>query len=105
MLSASVFLFGTIAAGVIAYSCLMKAVRLGEVPAATPFRYTNLLFGVMLRVVLFGERLSTPTVLRPVLIVSLVYLIVGVARCYPRSGRRLSLLWYADLSFGERVMI
>ncbi|MDX1785009.1 MAG: DMT family transporter, partial [Roseovarius sp.] len=45
-------------AGVFAYSCLMKAMRIGEVSAVTPFRYTRLLFGLALGIVLFGESLS-----------------------------------------------
>lgn len=49
---------GAVGCGVFAYSCLMKAMRTGEVSAVTPFRYTRLLFGIALGVVLFGERLS-----------------------------------------------
>ncbi|PLS22263.1 DMT family transporter [Neptunicoccus cionae] len=48
--------------GVFAYSFLMKAMRTGEISAVTPFRYTRLLFGVALGVILFGESLS-PTIL------------------------------------------
>ncbi|WP_377512704.1 DMT family transporter [Octadecabacter sp. R77987] len=51
-------LLGTIVAGVVAYSCLMKAMRTGEVSAVTPFRYTRILFGIGLGVALFGETLS-----------------------------------------------
>jgi drug/metabolite transporter (DMT)-like permease len=32
--------------------------RSGEVSAVTPFRYTRLLFGIALGVLVFGERLS-----------------------------------------------
>ena len=64
----SVFLFGAIVAGVIAYSCLMKAMRIGEVSAVTPFRYTRLLFGITIGVVMFGEQLSTTIVIGSVLI-------------------------------------
>ena len=66
---ASVFLFGAIVVGVTAYSCLMKAMRMGEVSAVTPFRYTRLLFGITFGVVLFDEQLSTTMVLGSVLIV------------------------------------
>lgn len=52
------FLLGAVLAGVAAYSCLMKAMRTGEVSAVTPFRYTRLLFGLAFGVILFGERLS-----------------------------------------------
>lgn len=52
------YLSGAVLAGVTAYSFLMKAMRTGEISAVTPFRYTRLLFGISLGVVLFGEQLS-----------------------------------------------
>jgi len=54
----SMYLLCAVLAGVAAYSCLMKAMRIGEVSAVTPFRYSRLLFGIALGVVLFGEQLS-----------------------------------------------
>jgi drug/metabolite transporter (DMT)-like permease len=63
-------LAGAILAGVAAYFCLMKAMRTGEVSAVTPFRYTRLLFGITLGVVLFGESLSSTMLLGSGLIVS-----------------------------------
>ncbi|ASP37154.1 EamA family transporter [Labrenzia sp. VG12] len=48
-------LLAAVAFGVVAYSALMKAMRTGEVSTVTPFRYTRLLFGVLLGVVWFGE--------------------------------------------------
>jgi len=66
---ASVYLTGAVAAGVAAYSCLMRAMRTGEVSAVTPFRYTRLIFGIALGVVLFGEQLSSAMVLGSVLVV------------------------------------
>lgn len=65
----SLNLVGAILAGVAAYSCLMKAMRTGEVSAVTPFRYTRLLFGITLGVVLFGESLSSSMLLGSGLIV------------------------------------
>lgn len=59
----------TIAVGVAAYSCLMKAMRTGEVSAVTPFRYTRLLFGIGLGVTIFGEQLDAPMILGCALIV------------------------------------
>lgn len=59
-----------IGAGTLAYSCLMKAMRTGEVSAVTPFRYTRLLFGIALGLALFGERLSMSMVVGSVLIVA-----------------------------------
>jgi drug/metabolite transporter (DMT)-like permease len=62
-------LLGAILAGVVAYSCLMKAMRTGEVAAVTPFRYTRLLFGIALGIVLFGEQLTPAMMLGSGLIV------------------------------------
>jgi drug/metabolite transporter (DMT)-like permease len=63
------YLLGAITAGVAAYACLMKAMRTGEVSAVTPFRYTRLLFGITIGVVLFGESLSSTMLLGSGLIV------------------------------------
>lgn len=57
-LAATAYLCGGVFAGVAAYSCLMNAMRTGQVSAVTPFRYTRLLFGIALGVFLFGETLS-----------------------------------------------
>jgi drug/metabolite transporter (DMT)-like permease len=38
----------------------MKAMRTGEVSAVTPFRYSRLLFGIGLGVLLFNEEISFP---------------------------------------------
>lgn len=65
----SLFVLGAVLAGVTAYSCLMKAMRTGEVSAVTPFRYSRLLFGIALGIVLFGERLSLAMVVGSGLIV------------------------------------
>lgn len=51
-------LLGATLIGVIGYSSLMRAMRIGEVSAVTPFRYTRLLFGIGLGVLVFGETLS-----------------------------------------------
>lgn len=57
-IEAGFYLLGAVLAGVTAYSFLMKAMRTGEISAVTPFRYTRLLFGISLGVILFGEQLS-----------------------------------------------
>jgi drug/metabolite transporter (DMT)-like permease len=36
----------------------MKAMRTGEVATVTPFRYSRLLFGIALGVLVFGERVD-----------------------------------------------
>lgn len=65
----SVYVLGAVLAGVAAYSCLMKAMRIGEVSAVTPFRYSRLLFGIALGILLFDERLDLAMVVGSGLIV------------------------------------
>ncbi len=65
----SLYILGAVLAGVCAYSCLMKAMRTGEVSAVTPFRYTRLLFGIALGIALFGEQLSHSMMVGSALIV------------------------------------
>ena len=62
-------LLGAVMAGVLAYICLMKAMRTGDVSAVTPFRYTRLLFGVAMGVLFFGEQLSSSILIGSGLIV------------------------------------
>lgn len=49
--------------GVFAYWALTVAMRLGEVSAVTPFRYTRLVFALVLGMVVFGERPDLQTIL------------------------------------------
>lgn len=63
------FMVGAVVFGVAAYSCLMKAMRTGDVSAVTPFRYSRLIFGVSLGVFFFNESLNYSTVIGTVLIV------------------------------------
>ena len=49
------YFVGAILMGAFAYAALMKAMRIGDVSAVTPFRYTRLLFGIALGMILFGE--------------------------------------------------
>ncbi len=42
--------------GVLGYHALTHAMRTGEVSAVTPFRYTRLVFAMLLSMALFGER-------------------------------------------------
>lgn len=58
-----------IAIGVLAYYAITAAMRVGEVGAVTPFRYSRLLFGVSLGIVVFGETLDWPTILGSALVV------------------------------------
>ena len=51
-------MFGAVCMGTAGYAALMKAMRTGEVSSVTPFRYTRLLFGIGLGVLVFGEDLD-----------------------------------------------
>jgi drug/metabolite transporter (DMT)-like permease len=45
-----------IVSGAGAYYCITAAMRVGEVGAVTPFRYTRLVFGMLIGILIFGER-------------------------------------------------
>lgn len=49
-------LAGAIGVGIAAYYGLTAAMRVGEISVVTPFRYTRLLFALVLAVLVFGER-------------------------------------------------
>lgn len=72
--AATALLSTAIVCGVLAYSALMKAMRTGAVSVVTPFRYTRLLFGVALGVLVFGEQIDLPTAVG-----SLVIVLAGIA--------------------------
>ena len=44
--------------GTIGYSTLISAMRIGEVSAITPFRYSRIIFGIAIGVFFFGESIS-----------------------------------------------
>lgn len=56
--------------GVFAYTALTAAMRTGEVSAVTPFRYTRLLFALILGVTIFGERPDAMTLLGSAIVVA-----------------------------------
>ena len=55
--------------GITAYHALTAAMRTGEVSAVTPFRYTRLVFALILAMAVFGERPDMATLAGSVLIV------------------------------------
>ena len=65
--------------GVGAYFTLMKAMRTGEVSFVTPFRYTRLLFGVLLGVVFFNEQITLTALIGATLIIG-AGLVLGAKR-------------------------
>lgn len=60
----------SVLAGVIAYYALTAAMRIGEVSVVTPFRYTRLLFALILGVTVFGETLDSLTLVGAALVIS-----------------------------------
>ncbi len=79
-------LLGAVLGGVAAYTCLMKAMRTGDVSAVTPFRYTRLLFGVALGVLVFGEALGVSILIGSGLIVASGLFILWRGRQSDDSG-------------------
>ena len=56
--------------GVFAYNCLTGAMRTGEVSVVTPFRYTRLLFAMILGITVFGEHPDALTLIGSALVVT-----------------------------------
>lgn len=63
-------LLAATAVGAGAYACLMRAMRTGSVSAVAPFRYTRLLFGSALGVVVFGEAVTLPMLVGSAMVVA-----------------------------------
>ena len=55
--------------GVVAYAALTGAMRLGEISVVAPFRYTRLVFAMVLGILVFGERPDALTLLGSAVIV------------------------------------
>lgn len=67
--------------GVAAYWGLTAAMRIGEVAVVTPFRYTRLIFALILGVLVFGERPDAATLIgAAIIIASGVYTLVRQRR-------------------------
>jgi drug/metabolite transporter (DMT)-like permease len=56
--------------GVAAYWALTVAMRTGEVSVVTPFRYTRLIFALILGVLVFGERPDAATLVGSAIVVA-----------------------------------
>lgn len=65
----SIQITGAIIFGVIAYNALTIAMRTGDVSVVSPFRYTRLLFALVLGIFVFGENPDLMTLLGSLLIV------------------------------------
>ncbi|WP_435234665.1 DMT family transporter [Psychromonas sp. PT13] len=67
---ASLQIVGATVFGVGAYNALTIAMRTGDVSVVSPFRYTRLLFALIIGVFVFSEQLDIMTILGSLLIVS-----------------------------------
>ncbi len=63
-------LAGTAVFGILAYHALTGAMRTGEVSFVTPFRYSRIVFALVLAVFVFGERPDAATLIGSALIVA-----------------------------------
>ena len=75
-------LAATASLGACAYASLMKAMRTGAVSSVTPFRYTRLLFGIALGLIVFDESLDLA------MIVGCCVVVASGLFIFWRSGRR-----------------
>lgn len=69
-IDAPIGLTGAILFGVAGYAALTTAMRTGSVSAVTPFRYSRLVFALILSVLVFGERPDLLTLIGSALIVA-----------------------------------
>ena len=73
--------------GTIGYSALISAMRIGEVSAITPFRYSRIIFGVAIGMFFFGENITLTATLGCGLIVlsSFVVLHPNRRKAFPQN--------------------
>jgi len=79
--------------GVLGYYGIVVAMRVGDAAAVTPFRYTRLLFSILVGVVVFGERPDALTLAGAALIIgSGLYTFVREQRLARQARRRAAQL-------------
>ena len=71
------------------YSAIVSAMRIGEVSAITPFRYSRIVFGLAIGVFLFDESVSFTSILGCILIV-ISSLVVLSPTCKVSLGAKIS---------------
>jgi drug/metabolite transporter (DMT)-like permease len=71
---------GAAAFGIFGYACLTTAMRTGQVSAVTPFRYTRLVFAMVLGALVFGEHPDMPTLIGAAIIVACGLFILTTGR-------------------------
>ena len=78
---------GASAFGITGYACLTKAMRTGDVSAVTPFRYSRLLFAMLLGITFFGERPDAATLFGSAIIVACGLVILNEQRRISKAAR------------------
>ncbi len=90
-LSQVVMLLGAVVFGALAYYGIVQAMRIGEAAAVTPFRYTRLLFSLIVGVVVFNERPDAMTLAGAALVIGTgLYTFLREQRLARRKRRGLA---------------
>jgi len=85
----ALMMLGGIAFGVAGYYAIVVATRIGDASAITPFRYSRLLFSILVGVLIFGERPDALTLAGATLIIgSGLYTFVRERRLVRRAQRQ-----------------
>ncbi len=84
-LSAFLLISFVIPVGLFAYLSLTKAMRIGDVGAVTPFRYTRLIFGVGIAAIFFQEQITIQVLIGCLIIIMSGLLIAWSTRSRPSN--------------------
>ncbi len=63
------YLVGIVLMAVIGYAAITMAMRMGDVGAITPLRYTRIVFAMVIGVFIFGEKLDTMTLIGTAIVI------------------------------------
>jgi drug/metabolite transporter (DMT)-like permease len=94
--SATLALVGALSIGVFAYYAIIAAMRVGEIAVVMPFRYSRLVFGMAIGILVFGERPDALTYVGAAIVIATgLYTLIREARLSraqsplspPSSGR------------------
>ena len=73
--------------GIIAYSAITAAMRVGSISVVSPFRYSRLPFGIALGVLVFAERPDALTLFGSVIILATgIYILLRTGRSEPATS-------------------
>jgi len=63
------YLVGIVVMAALGYAAITKAMRMGDVGAITPLRYTRIVFAMGIGVIIFGEKLDMMTLIGTVIVI------------------------------------